>query len=139
MKILVAVDGSGYTERTLDLAEKEGWLGKKYQYTVVYVVPEMPLRAQSALDVDAVDAYYAEEAERVFQPIREFLASHKVKPDFVYRVGRPSERIARLAEEDGYDMIIMGTQGQSRLSNLVMGSVVTGVLARCEIPVLLVH
>jgi nucleotide-binding universal stress UspA family protein len=113
-------------------------LAKNYEYTVVYMVPEMPLRAQSALDANAVQEYYEEEAERVFRPIRESLATHKVKPDFAYRVGRPSEEIAKLAEE-GYDMIIMGTQGQSRLSNLVMGSVVTGVLARCEIPVLLVH
>ena len=139
MKVLVAVDGSPYTERTLALAEKDLWLEASYKYTVLYVVPEMPMRAQSALDVETVKEYYVEESERVFQPIREFLLTRKAKPEFTYRVGRPSEVIARMAEEEGYDMIIMGTQGQSRLSNLVMGSVVTGVLARCEVPVLLVH
>lgn len=139
VKILVAADGSAYTQRTLALAEKDNWLGGNYQYTIMYVVPEMPMRAQLALDTDTVKEYYVEEAERVFQPIREYFNSHEVKPDYIYKVGRPSEAIAHLAEDEGYDMIIMGTQGHSKLSNLVMGSVVTGVLARCEVPVLLVH
>jgi nucleotide-binding universal stress UspA family protein len=139
LKILVAADGSPYTERTLAMAEKDSWLGVDYNYTILYVVPEMPMRAQSALDVETVEGYYAEEAERIFQPVREFLQSHTVHPDYVYKAGNPSRVIAQMAEEEGYDMIIMGTQGHGRLTNLVMGSVVTGVLARCEIPVLLVH
>jgi nucleotide-binding universal stress UspA family protein len=37
------------------------------------------------------------------------------------------------------DLIVMGTHGHSALGNVVMGSVATGVLARCKAPVLLIH
>jgi nucleotide-binding universal stress UspA family protein len=47
--------------------------------------------------------------------------------------------ISHTADDENFDLIIMGTQGRGRLANLVMGSVVTGVLARCETAVVLVH
>jgi nucleotide-binding universal stress UspA family protein len=139
MKVLIAADGSPYTERTLALAEKDQWFGDNYEYTVIYVVPEMPLRAQSVLDPEAIKSYYEDEAEEVFKPIRKYLGTRGVKLDFVYKVGNAAEVISRTAEDENFDLIIMGTQGRGRLNNLVMGSVVTGVLARCETVVVLVH
>jgi nucleotide-binding universal stress UspA family protein len=139
MKVLIAADGSPYTERTLALAEKDQWFGDNYEYTVLYVVPEMPLRAQAVLDPEAIEAYYEDEAEEVFRPIRKYLGSREVKLEFVYKVGNAAEVISHTADDENFDLIIMGTQGRGRLANLVMGSVVTGVLARCETVVVLVH
>ena len=139
MKVLIAADGSPYTERTLELAEKDQWFGDAYEYTVLYVVPQMPLRAQAVLDPEAVRGYYEDEAEEVFKPVRKYLGARDVKLNFVYKVGNAAEVISSTAEEEDFDLIIMGTQGRGRLTNLVMGSVVTGVLARCETVVVLVH
>ena len=72
MKILVAVDGSEFTQRTLDfLAVHKQSLGPPHQYTVLTVVPAVPPRAASALDRDLLKDYYTEEAEKVLKPVRQ--------------------------------------------------------------------
>ena len=139
MKILVAVDGSPYTEHTLALTEEKKWRGRNYFYTALYVVPPMPMRAQSVMSEEAVEQYYKDEAEQVFAPIKQFVKNHPMRMKFLYKEGKAAEVIAQTAVEGGFDIILMGTQGENRLTNMVMGSVVTGVLARCEIPVLLLH
>jgi nucleotide-binding universal stress UspA family protein len=54
-------------------------------------------------------------------------------------VGHAGETIAKAAESGKFDMLIMGSHGHGALGNLVMGSVATQVLAKCDVPVLLVR
>lgn len=139
MKILIAADGSAYTKRTFALTESRKWRGRNFFYTVLYVVPPMPMRALSVLSEADVKRYYEEEAEMVFEPIKKFIEKHRLRMRYVYKVGKAAETIAQTAVEGNFDLIIMGTQGENSLANRVMGSVVTGVMARCETPVLLLH
>jgi nucleotide-binding universal stress UspA family protein len=44
-----------------------------------------------------------------------------------------------LADKGKFDLLMMGSHGHGTLTNLVMGSVATKVLARCSTPVLLVR
>jgi len=53
--------------------------------------------------------------------------------------GHAAEAIAAVADAGEPDLIVMGTHGHSALGNVLLGSVATGVLARCRAPVLLVH
>jgi universal stress protein A len=50
--------------------------------------------------------------------------------------GDPSTAVARLAEAEGVDLIIMGTHGRTGLSRLLMGSVAEAVVRRAPCPVL---
>ena len=50
--------------------------------------------------------------------------------------GEPASAIARLAEDENVDMIVMGTHGRSGLSRLLMGSVAEAVVRRAKCPVL---
>ena len=50
--------------------------------------------------------------------------------------GDPSTAIARLAEEEAVDMIVMGTHGRTGLTRLLMGSVAEAVVRRAPCPVL---
>jgi len=50
--------------------------------------------------------------------------------------GDPSTAIATLAEEEGADMIVMGTHGRTGLTRLLMGSVAEAVVRRAPCPVL---
>lgn len=50
--------------------------------------------------------------------------------------GDPSAAIARLAEEEGADLIVMGTHGRTGISRMVMGSVAEAVVRRAPCPVL---
>jgi nucleotide-binding universal stress UspA family protein len=140
MKILVATDGSKFTKRMLAyLAAHDEWLGPQHHYTVFHGVPAVPLRAASFVDRQVVKDYYDAEAQAVFKPIRTFFQKQGMDASFVHKVGHPADMIAKLADEGGFDLLVMGSHGQGLLSNLVLGSVATKVLAQCSTPVLLLR
>ena len=140
MKILAAVDGSPTTKRMLAyLAAHDEWLGGRHDYTVVHVAPAVPARAAAVLEKALLAAHYAEESEKVFKPIRAFFARQGLTAKFVPKVGPAGEAIAKLAEKDSFDLIVLGSHGHGTLTNLVMGSVATKVLASCQVPTLLIR
>jgi nucleotide-binding universal stress UspA family protein len=140
VKILLAVDGSSYSKKMLGyLAAHDEWLGAAHAYTVLHVPSAMPQRAAAVLPRDEVKAYYAEESEKVLKPIRAFLAQKKFEAKFVSKVGVAAEVIAKVAEDGHFDLLIMGSHGHSSITNLVLGSVATRVLAHCGTPVLLIR
>jgi nucleotide-binding universal stress UspA family protein len=53
--------------------------------------------------------------------------------------GRPEEVLGRLVEEEGFDLLVMGAYGHSRIRSYVIGSTTTEMVRSCKVPVLLVH
>lgn len=141
MKILVAVDGSPFTKQMLAyLAAHDEWLGAgRHEYTVLTAVPALPPRAASVIDKEVVKGYYAEEADKVFKPIRTFFKRQGIEATFVSKTGSAPEVIAKAAEAGDFDLLMMGSHGHGTLTNLVMGSVATKVMAHCKTPVLLIR
>lgn len=140
MKILVAVDGSEFTRHMLAYwAAHDEWLGPQHQYTVLTVVSALPPRATAVIDRAVLMGYYADEGEKIFKPIRAFLDQQSRQATFLSKSGSVADLIARTAEADGFDLIMMGSHGHSGLGNLVLGSVATRVLASCKTPVLLIR
>ena len=84
--------------------------------------------------------HYDEESEKVFKPIRTFFGKQGIKADFISKVG-PGRRHDRqgVANKGDYDLLILGSHGHGTLTNLVMGSVATKVLAHCGTPALLIR
>jgi nucleotide-binding universal stress UspA family protein len=140
MKLLVAADGSPTTKRMLAyLAAHDEWLGTHHEYTVLNAVPAVPPRAAAVLDKTTLKSYYDDEAETVFKPIRAFFAKQGLKAQFVAKVGPPGEVVPEFANKGKFDLIVLGSHGHGSFTNLVMGSVATKVLARCETPALLIR
>jgi nucleotide-binding universal stress UspA family protein len=140
MKILIAVDGSPYTKRMLAyLAAHDEWLGGTHDYTMVHTVTAVPARAASAVDKQILKDYYEDEGEKVFKPIRSFFQKQAIKATYVCKVGPAADTIAAMADKGKFDLVMMGSHGHGTLTNLVMGSVATKVLAHCAVPVLLVR
>ena len=140
MKILLAVDGSHVTRRMLSyIAAHDELLGPGHEYTLVTVVPPVPSYAATFLEAKTLDVYYREEAEKVFHPIRSFTEQQGWNVKLVHASGHAAEVIAALAESGHADLVVMGAHGHSSLANVVLGSVATGVLARCKVPVLLIR
>ena len=78
-----------------------------------------------------------EEAEKELIKITPALGDVKVTTQVLF--GPPAWAIVEAAGTNKADLIVMGTHGQSALANMVLGSVATGVLARCKLPVLLLR
>lgn len=141
MKILLAADGSPYTKRMLAwLADHGDWLrGAGHDYTVFHGVPALPHRAAAFATPAQLRSYYDADAAAVFEPIRQFLEARGLEAEYLHLPGNPAESIARLAERDRYDLLVMGSHGHGALANLLLGSVATQVMARCATPVLLIR
>ena len=140
MKMLIAVDGSDYTKRMLAyIAAHDEWFGARHSYTIIHGVLAVPHRAAAFVGQKAVQEYYEADAEVVFKPIRAFLAQKNIEATFVHTVGHVAESIAKLAEDEKFDLVVMGSRGQADVVNMVLGSVATKVLAKCSVPVLLIR
>ena len=140
MKILIAADGSAYTRRALDyLAEHAEFRDGHQEYVVLNVVAAVPARAAASLDRELLQAYYDDEAEKVFKPVRAFLKKQALNAQFVAKVGHAAEVIGKVAKSGKFDLVVMGSRGHGSLGSLLMGSVAVKVLGHCETPVLLVR
>mgnify|MGYP003591297189 CR=1 FL=1 len=140
MKILLAVDGSPYTQKMLAyLTSHQEMLGESRQYTIISVQSLLPPRARAVVGKETVDQYYAEEFAKIVQPVTEFLSSRGVQAHVITKVGHIGDSIIEAAVEGKFDLIMMGTHGHGALGRLVMGSVSSQVLAGCDVPVLLIR
>lgn len=141
MKILLAVDGSPFTKKMLAYlaAHEELLTAGRHDYTALTVQSALPPRARAALSKEMVDTYYGEESTRVLDPVCKFLAQSGITPNCRAEVGQAGETIAKIAQDEKFDLIIMGTHGHGSLGKLVMGSVSTQVLAHCDVPVMLIR
>lgn len=54
------------------------------------------------------------------------------------RTGKPSKKIIEYAEEEGVDLVMMGRQGETGLSRILLGSAAENVARHSDIPVTLV-
>jgi nucleotide-binding universal stress UspA family protein len=140
MNILLPVDGSDYTKRMLAyVAAHDELLGAGHDYTFFTSVAPIPSHATRFLERGMLDGYYDAQAEQVFKPVRAFADQHHWTYRTVHVHGHAAEEIARIAEAGNYDLIVMGSHGQTALGNMILGSTASGVLARCKLPVLLIR
>lgn len=58
--------------------------------------------------------------------------------NIIVRVGYPAEEILNVTDEEGCDLIILGTHGKGFLKRTFLGSVSNAVLNRAQKPVLLI-
>ena len=139
MKILLPVDGSDHTKRMLAyLAAHDELLGRVNETVVFTAVPPVPMHAARFVERHVLDDYVREQADAVLQPVRAFLEQQHVTARFEHACGHAADAIAAIAAAERPDLIVMGTHGQGAVANVFLGSVATGVLARCKLPLLLV-
>jgi nucleotide-binding universal stress UspA family protein len=140
MRILLPVDGSDYTKRTLAyLAAHDELLGPGHEFIVFTAVTPIPAHATRFLERSTVDDYYREQAEQVLGPVRAFAMQQRWQIRETVAHGSAADAIATFAQAEKPDLIVMGSHGHSALGSMLLGSVASGVLARCKVPVLLIR
>jgi nucleotide-binding universal stress UspA family protein len=140
MKILLPVDGSAATARLLDwLAGKTLFGTEEHQIVVLHVVPTLPCPIARGMSAAALADYYSAEAQPVWNFVRGFLKAHRVHATCRSEVGDAAHRISKIAADEAFDLVLMGSRGQGAVASFVLGSVASKVLAHCTAPVLLVR
>ena len=59
--------------------------------------------------------------------------------NIIVKAGHPVDEILSVALGGSYDVVVMGTHGQGKISRLLIGSVARGVVDKCEVPVLTIR
>jgi nucleotide-binding universal stress UspA family protein len=140
MKILVPIDGSTYSQNSLEfLVSRKELLRNDAEIELLVVLDPLPTRAARLVGKDSLVHFYEEEADKILKPARKFLKKYDVQAKESFLVGDPSEKIADEAERLGADLLIMGSRGRTALAGLFLGSVTNGVLARCKTPILILR
>ena len=140
MKILLAADGSKYSTRAVDyLIKHRGQFGDDLQLVLLHVRMPIPGRAASALGRAVVETYYSDESRKALAPARRRLERAGVAFTEARRLGDPGAEIAQYAGRSRFDLVVMGSHGHGMLTNLVLGSCTSKVLAQCRVPVLVIR
>jgi nucleotide-binding universal stress UspA family protein len=86
-----------------------------------------------------IQAYAISQAESGLADLAARLAKEGAAATTFVRVGNAVEEITRFVDEQGIDLVIMGTHGRSGLAHLLIGSVTERVVRTCKVPVLTIR
>ena len=144
-RILVATDFSDSANSALVEA---AWLAKRLaaEVTVVHVIPFTDESLMSfaiypwymSADVGAIEQRLRGDSDG---QLRDMVAPHRangVKMSYKTLHGSPVIEIIRLVEEEGFDLVVVGTHGLSAISRLLVGSTASKLVRKCPAPVLTV-
>ena len=138
-KLLVAVDGSKVSDRVVRFAAGLKKTNKDSFITLISVsYSGLEIQKYSLVDPDFINECNAQ-SQRAIEKALEILKEEGVKPDLIEnRHGEPATVISRLAKEEGYSMIVMGSRGLSDIKGFLLGSISHKVLHLAECPVVIV-
>ena len=149
LRVGLAFDGSRHSRAALDFAiAQQTFFGPRFTLHVAHVVNEVPIQVKTALTNLASTGFTHEEVralrqeafDNVMAPAREALGSAGLGVGEEMLVSsNPGEALAAWARRAKLDLLVMGSHGQSALKLLALGSVASGVGARCDTPLLLVR
>lgn len=140
MKILVPVDGSKSSNKSVEVAKE---IGKKFEaelliMTVVSetsIFEQYPTNFPYTLEVNKANT---ERAEYVLKEVEESLKDYPYKVELFHTMGSPAEEIVNVAEDRGCSLIIVGNRGLGAFSRTLLGSVSNKVINTSKISVLVV-
>ena len=145
-KILVPIDGSEQSSRALKVAMD---LAKRYSAKVTLVSVAQPYFVTSRyspqptlFSIPTTSLY--ENIENVHKKIlaNAFDELKKVDSEIIISKrllkGRPADKIVELAEEEGFDLIVIGSRGLGGIKEFFLGSVSDRVADHAPCPVLIV-
>ncbi len=144
-KILVATDGSEYAYRAADYA---GILASRIEDAEITILSVLDLALVSQASVSpagmpvTIPIALSSEMQRamdvVLEETQQKLAQTGRNVVVRREEGRPAQVICAIAEQEQFDMIVMGASGQGRIADILLGSVSDKVVHRSTVPVVIV-
>lgn len=139
MNILVAVDGSKYSEKAVEFASK---LASKTgsSLNIIHVIPQISSTKGGIIRIMKEEIGSPDEAgKKYLRKARRIARGQGVKPKIKLREGDPSEEILKETEEREYHMIVVASCGKGKVNKLLLGSVCSDILHNAKCPVLVVR
>lgn len=139
-KILVAYDGSKASKKALDKAKKLAEENPEASLDVLHVMQFPTLLVGEAMinaPVNMKKEYY-DMSDAIIDEAQAALADLANPHQVVIREGQPAKSVLDYADENGSDLIVIGSRGLGGIREFVLGSVSHNVVQHARIPVLIV-
>ena len=137
--ILLASDGSACA---LKAAAAAATLASKFtaRLTIINVFQPIPAYGpfREVVNSDLHEQYVRELQEHAISPAGRIMEGMGVPYRSRQEVGQPAAEIVRVAEEEGCDLIVLGSRGLSGFQEFLLGSVSDRVAHHAHCPVLIV-
>lgn len=140
-KIVVGIDGSDAA------VEAAAWTIGLARQTKAVIVAVFALAPPTAFEYSGVapvppielDPQFQAELEKAFReswckPLKDSGLDYRA----IFATGRPASVIARVAEAEGADLVVVGRRGRGGIAELVLGSVSHELSHHCSKPVVLI-
>jgi nucleotide-binding universal stress UspA family protein len=146
MKILVCTDGSKAAAKTLERTARLVGESCQGEVTVLHVYEKKtPYRGvnvdyqhMTKQEYDSILQASRREGKRILAEAARFFQDQGITVKTILKGGHAAQTIAQTANEEGFDMIIIGSRGMSGLNRWFMGSVSNAVLHEAKTDVLVV-
>jgi nucleotide-binding universal stress UspA family protein len=140
MKILLPVDGSRHSLNAVRyVAERLIPANPSGELYVLHVRFRTPPRGAAAAGLAVLQNYYRKEMEEAVESARRVLDRHHVHYKLIRSAGRPGAEIARIAEAKKANLVVMGSHGRGAATSLFLGSATQGVIAGCDVPLIVIR
>jgi nucleotide-binding universal stress UspA family protein len=148
--ILVPLDGSEPSnhalEQAISIATKFGAALKLLAVVPQVILPVFPDEGFGTAPVTAAKdmARYQEKMKELYEGVLNEAKAKvneghpEIKVETTLREGRPSATIVEVAEDDGVDLIVMGSRGVGGITGWILGSTSRRVVDSCTKPILIV-
>jgi nucleotide-binding universal stress UspA family protein len=138
-KILVAIDGSEISKRSLQMAidEAKAWDAKLHAIYVIETGMLSSVPVDNTLEV--IYSLLENEGARIMEESQKSASDAGIALETHIKQGHAGNEILKLAEEMEVDLIMLGSHGKSDIDRLLIGSVTTYVVRHSSITTLVVR
>jgi nucleotide-binding universal stress UspA family protein len=134
-RILVALDGSHFSERALDQALSMAKIcnSRLFAISVVDLYPEDMALAPG------LEEKMSEEVRETLERAKQVADKENINCETIVHMGGPAyEFIVQEAKDRDIDLIVMGTRGKTAFQRVVIGSVAERVIGHAPCPVMVI-
>ena len=134
-RILVALDGSEYTDAIVDQAISMGRICN----SVIYAISVIAFFPESLAIAPQVEEEVAKKTREFLEIVKKKIEKENLTCETIVRLdAQPSIPIVEEAKNRSVDLIIMGTRGTTGLKRIFLGSVAQKVIGYAPCPVMVV-
>jgi len=147
MKILIATDGSSNSKKALDEAAKIAEGCSVHEVAVIHVHEKninypgsagYHFSQEDLIRFRELDEQSREDSKKLLQSAVEALQQKNIKANPIFETGHPADTIARVAREQDFDLLVVGSRGLGGFQKLLLGSVSNALLQEVNTNILVV-
>ena len=134
-KILVAVDGSEFTDTIVDQAISMGRICN----SVIVAISVIPFFSDYISSAAQLEEELSKNTRKLLEKVKGRIEKENIECETLVRIDeQPHEPIVQEARKRNVDLIVMGTRGMTGLKRVLMGSVAQKVIGHAPCPIMVV-